>query len=325
MTLVYFDKKLLKMLKISIVIPTYNRPAELKNCISSILKQTIKPNELIIVDDGNLKELPLEQECKDSGVQYIYFKKDKPGLTASKNKGVKIATGDIIFFLDDDVVLLPDYIEEILNVYKGNKEDLIGGVGGLVSNFEPLRLKKRLRRIFDIFFLISGFNEGMVLPSGFCTAFGSTEFPIKKTKEVDFLPGGVCSYRKEIFKEFLFDSIKYLNYGQGEDKDFSYQISKKYKLLCNPKAKLLHFESPKMKLDKKTEGRMFIIKTYLFFSQHVKKGSWSWLLFYYALSGYIASRTMSLVIFPRKWKVEEFKGFFSAIRYILKGDILKVQ
>ena len=217
------------MLKTSIIIPTYNRSSELRNCVESILKQTVKPSELIVVDDGDLSGLPFEKECKDAGIRFIYFKKDKPGLTESRNEGVRLASGCIIFSLDDDVVLFPDYVEEILNVYQDDTDGIGGGVGGMIVNTKPITLSHRLRRIFDVFFLASGFGEGKVLPSGFCTSFGTTGFPIKSKKEVDFLPGCAMSFRKDIFKEFYFtEGLR--DYGFGEDKYFSYAVSKKYSL-----------------------------------------------------------------------------------------------
>ena len=309
------------MFKASVIIPTYNRPLELKNCIKSILEQTVKPYELIVVDDGNLSELPVKKECQEKEIHYIYFKKDKPGLTESRNKGIGLASGDIIFFFDDDVVLFPDYISEILSIYQKDKDGIVGGVGGEVVNRKPLKIRTCLRRLFDIFFLVTGFNEGKVLPSGFCVNYGDTEFTIKKIKKVDFLSGGVCSFRKEVFKEFLFNSEKYLGYGLGEDIEFSYRVSKKYTLIFNPKARLLHLDSPKMSIDDMREGRMYMMNRYIFFSEYVKKGWWSWLFFYYALFGYISIRIISLITLPRREKAGELKGYFLAFGDILKGNI----
>ncbi len=309
----------ISVLRASVIIPTFNRPVELKNCIQSILEQTVRPFELIIIDDGNLQDLPLKKECKDAGIQYRYLKKNKPGLTASRNAGVKLAQGDIIFFLDDDVVLFPDYIQEMLNTY--DEKRIIGGVGGLIANQKPSKFIHPVRRLLDVALLISSFSEGKVLPSGFCINFGETGLPIKRVKEVDFLSGGVSSYRKEIFEEFSFDTEKYLGYGLGEDMDFSYQVSKKYKLMLNPKVRLFHLKSSKMRLDKKEEGRQFIINRYLFFTRHVKKSWWSWLFFFYAIFGYVLIRIISFIILPKTKKIGRIKGYFSAFGDILKGNI----
>ncbi|MBF0327749.1 MAG: glycosyltransferase family 2 protein [Nitrospirae bacterium] len=300
------------MLTASIIIPTYNRPDDLKKCIESILVQTVIPYEVIVVDDGNLDRLPFEEECRKSGIKYIYHKKKIRGLTASRNSGIKLATGDIIFFLDDDVILFPDYVEEILRVYEGDQKEIVGGVGGEIANPKPITSVQKIRRIFNIIFLVSGFHEGKVLPSGFCTNYGTTGSPIHEWTEVDFLSGGVCSFRKQVFQDFSFDSEMFRNYAMGEDKEFSYRVANKYKLIYTPKARLLHMESPKMSPDNFKEGQMFINFTYIFFIKYVKKSIFNWLLFYYALLGYTLSRTIILILSPKK-------GNFDRVRGVIKG------
>lgn len=313
-----------KDLKTSIIIPTYNRPSELKDCIHSILLQTVKPDELIIVDDGQLNEFPFKNELTTAGIKCIYFKKDKPGLTESRNEGVRLSSGDIIFFFDDDVILDSDYIEEILKIYIGNKTDRIGGVGGIQKNRNILNIKDYLLWIPEIFFMVNGFSEGRVLPSGFCIDYGTTPFRIRDNTEVDFLAGCAMSFRKRIFQDFSFDSERYLGYGLGEDKDFSYRVSRKYSFIINPKAMLLHLESTKMRGDRYTFGRKYMIDRYIFFRNHVKKSSWGWIFFYYAVFGYILIRTLIFLVSPKKENINRLRGIFDGIRYILREKKLKV-
>lgn len=308
------------MLKSTVIIPTYNRPEELTNCIESILNQSIKPNEIIVVDDGDLSELPLKDRCIHFGIHYIYFRKNVRGLTASKNAGVRLATGDVILFLDDDTVLFPDYIEQILNTYSLESERPIMGVGGLIANTKLLTFPRRLRRIFNLMFLMAGIEEGKVLPSGFSTDIGTTEFPIKKTSPVDFLQGGASSFRKEIFADFVF-SERYERYGMGEDKDFAYRVSRKHKLVINPKAKLFHFQSPKMRFDAARETQEIVLGRYRLFRRCVKKGWWSWFLFCYALFGYLLVRTIVMCVAFKKENVRKVKGIFQAIKDILFGNV----
>jgi len=299
------------MLEVSIIIPTYNRPSDLKECVRSILGQTTKPRELIIVDDGYLEELPFKNECETCGIRYIYHKKDTPGLTRSRNIGVKLAKSDIIFFLDDDTVLFPDYVEQIMRVYQADSEELIGGVGGAIANYKPVRLEQGIRKLVDVFFLVSGFDEGKVLPSGFCTNYGSSWSPLANIREVDFLSGGVVSYRRNIFDEFMFDQ-RYEDYGLGEDKDFSYRVSRKFKLIYNPGAKVLHMESPDMRIDEVSYGRSLVRFRYRFFKEHVRKKDWHWLLFYYALFGYTLDRTL-IAVFSRD------RRHFQRLLGVIKG------
>ena len=309
------------MLKSSVIVPTYNRPDDLTNFIYSVLNQSLKPDELIIVDDGDLKNPPLKKEIISAGIKYIYHKKLTPGLTESRNAGIKLATGDIIFFFDDDVILEPIYIEETINTYLADQEEIIYGVGGTITNHRLLTPRDHLRKLFNIIFLISGLDEGKVLPSGFCTDFGSTMFPIKNNKSVDFVLGGATSYRKKLFNEFSFTD-RYRSYGEGEDKDFSYPVSKKYKLIINPRAKLEHVKSIQMRPDTIKRERMFIMGRYMFFRDHVKTGLLSWLFFWYAISGYMFIRGLVIIGIPKKDNFLKLKGLFSIIIDIFKGNTL---
>jgi glycosyltransferase involved in cell wall biosynthesis len=308
------------VLRASVIIPTYNRQEELKACVESLLEQTVLPYEVIIVDDGNLTEVPYKEECKRKGIHCVYLKKDQPDANRSRNEGVRLAGGDILFFLDDDVVLYPDYIAEILSVYNDAATNAIGGVGGVLSN-RPFRMKHRVKRILEVMFLISGFREGKVLPSGFCTEYGNTGLPIEVATEVDFLSGGAMSFRKEVFKEFSFTEGMRV-YGLGEDKDFSYPVSRKYKLILSPRARLVHMESPKMRPDEKIKIRKTLIGRYYFFKKHVKKFWWSWILFYYALAGFILTRMIIFAFSPGRRNYKRLQGTMSALKSIIKGDII---
>lgn len=254
----------------SLIIPTYNRVYDLENCLRSILTQTRRPEELVVVDDGALDVVPLWDDLQQAGISCKYVRKDKPGLTESRNLGVSLATKDILFFLDDDVILEPEYLAEIMKVYEYDLESGIGGVGGAMTNKPPLTLLRKIRRIWNIPFFVCGRQEGKVLPSGFGTDFGTTPYPLTTPTDVDFLDGGVSSYRKEIFREFIFTDA-YRRYGFGEDKDFSYRVSRKFRLVFTPKAKLVHLESSTMRPDMRTWGRKFIIGRWLFFATICRK------------------------------------------------------
>jgi glucosyl-dolichyl phosphate glucuronosyltransferase len=307
------------MPQVSVIIPTFNRPAELKNCIRSLLDQSEKPTELIIIDDGNLAEPPLQKECTEKGIYYLYIKKEKPGLAASRNVGAKVAQGDIIFYFDDDVILSSKYIEEVLQVYEEDEAKSFGGVEGVMSNIKPLTASQQFRKIFHMIFLTVGLKEGKVLPSGFVTDYGTKGVPLEKVQEVDFFHGYAMSFRKEIFQEFSFDEKKYQRYGLGEDQDFSYRVSKKYKLIVTPRARLLHLESEKMRPDQERIGRNLIIHRFIFFRDQVKKGCWSWVLFCYALMGFVFLRAILVPFSLDKEKLRRAKGILKGVHDILLG------
>ncbi|MBI5233458.1 MAG: glycosyltransferase family 2 protein [Deltaproteobacteria bacterium] len=305
------------MLKTTVVIPTYNRTSELAACIQSIINQTIKPHEIIVVDDGLCVPPELEKQCADADISYIYIKKQgNPGLTASRNLSIGYATGDIIFFFDDDVVLQPDYIREILKIYEADAPCAIGGVGGFIENRPVLDLKDHIRRFFERIFLITGKEEGKVLSSGFCIDYGDTANPLLKPQAVDFLAGCAMSFRKKVFDELLFD-VQISTYS-GEDKDFSYRVAKRYGLIIAPAARLLHLESPKMRPDRIKQGRNYVVFVRRFFKDYIKEGMFlREVFFWYALAGHILLGAATAMLPPRRAKINRLAGLLLGVKDIL--------
>lgn len=304
----------------SIIIPTYNRPEEIRACIRSVLKQTVKPQEIIVVDDGNLGGFPLRNLCEQEGNACIYHRKTVRGLTRSRNVGIGLASTDILFFLDDDVVLFTDYIDEILQTYALGSFGRIMGVGGSIVNEKPVSKAERLRHLLDRVFGVSGSQEGQVLPSGFSTDFGTTGRELREVTAVDFLPGGVSSYRREVFDLFSF-SEKYSGYGMGEDKDFSYRVSRQYRLVVNPRARLYHRESPKMRYDKARETREIVMGRYNLFRDYLQTTPWSWFRFSYALFGYLVVRSLIVCLSPKKGNRQRVQGILMAIMDMARNRV----
>jgi len=138
--------------QISVVIPTFNRAKMVCDCIASVLEQDDVILEVIVVDDCSSDEtgkMVSEQFGKDARVKYL--RNDKNSFQAvSCNKGAKVACGKYLFFLDDDNILEPHALSELLECF-GRHPD-----AGLVA---PLSVHKResLRNL--IWTLGSDFNR----------------------------------------------------------------------------------------------------------------------------------------------------------------------
>lgn len=101
----------------SVVLPTYNRADWLEQSIQSVLNQTFKDFELIIVDDGstdNTKEVV--EAFKDPRIKY-YFQENQE-RSAARNTGINLASGEYICFLDSDDVYLPWHLEVLVKTIK---------------------------------------------------------------------------------------------------------------------------------------------------------------------------------------------------------------
>lgn len=110
-------------MNISIIIPTYNRYDDLSQTLESIFHQTTYPKEILIIDDSeneSISNLIIKESSRfdNLGVDLKYFRNPhQKGLTIARNLGMKLAYGEIILFLDDDVILDRDSIIQIIKVY----------------------------------------------------------------------------------------------------------------------------------------------------------------------------------------------------------------
>ena len=110
---------------ISVIIPTFNRNAQCKRAIESVLIQSV-PCEIIIVDDGS--EEPI-QFSGETGIHIIKFVRlhDNRGVSAARNRGVRESSNNILCFLDSDDVWLPNKLEQQIKAYQKT-----GGKSGTV-------------------------------------------------------------------------------------------------------------------------------------------------------------------------------------------------
>ena len=103
------------MPKVSIIMPVYNVEKYIHASINSVLNQTYKDYELILVDDGSPDACP--QICDNYSDKYRYIHtihKKNGGLSSARNAGVEMASGEYILFLDSDDTILPETLEKVV-------------------------------------------------------------------------------------------------------------------------------------------------------------------------------------------------------------------
>lgn len=112
---------------VSIVSPCYNGESYLKRYFDAILKQTYRPLELILVNDGSTDKseeiiLSYKKQLKESGIVFKYIKKENQGLGSAINDGLKLTTGEYLIWPDTDDFLYPESIEKRVKFLEENKE-----------------------------------------------------------------------------------------------------------------------------------------------------------------------------------------------------------
>lgn len=253
------------------------RPQPLHRLLVSVMQQTRKPDEILVVDgstnDGTQQMLA---GAGFEGVRYYQVSAQDRGLTRQRNFGIqKVADSSaIICFLDDDTVLEPDYFEQLLSTYIRYPDAL--AVGGYISNevvwetvpegYVPLANEY----VYDGYKRKDGSRFVMRKKLGLDSNVPPAHFPeFGHGRSVGFLPpsnntypvqqimGGVASYRKEVFETMSF-STYFEGYGLYEDADFSLRLSKKGALYVNTAARLQHLHEPDGRPNQYRYGKMVV-------------------------------------------------------------------
>lgn len=114
------------MPKVTIILPVYNVEKYIEDCVESIINQTCKDFELIIVDDGTKdKSIELtERLLSDSCINYRIIHRNNGGLSAARNTGISAAQGKYLCFVDSDDVINPQYVETLLKDIEDNHVEL---------------------------------------------------------------------------------------------------------------------------------------------------------------------------------------------------------
>lgn len=111
---------------ISIIVPVYNLEVYIENCIQSILNQTFKDFELIIVDDGSEDAtFKICKELANSDQRISCIKFNHVGVSSARNEGIKLAKGKFIAFIDGDDMIHPNYLKYLYTTLKQKDADIV--------------------------------------------------------------------------------------------------------------------------------------------------------------------------------------------------------
>ena len=113
--------------KVSIIIPVYNSERYIERCINSILNNTYKNIEIIIINDGSTdsSEKIILQLKKENDEIIKYYYKTNEGPAKARNLGIKLATGKYLMFVDNDDYIDYDYVEKLVNEAESKNYDMV--------------------------------------------------------------------------------------------------------------------------------------------------------------------------------------------------------
>ena len=235
-------------LKISIVIPTLDRPETLKACLASIYKGTYQPHEIILItEEGELAKL--------------------------RNKGLYQATGEIVVFTDDDVEVTEGWLESIAQAFK--RPDVVGVSGPAIIR-PAYRLQRDIFRfrwakaIYDYLFLgRQAHLPGLITRAGTWTT-GASEEACSYEGEVDYLEACNMAVRREAFLKIGGFDEQFRGIGDWSEPDAAYRLKSWGKLWFSKDAKLYHNPSKSGAFLKRKQTGARLENYFLFAARWVK-------------------------------------------------------
>lgn len=177
------------MRKVSIIIPVYNAEKTIEKCVSSILKQTYKNYEVLLIDDGSSDNSldVIQKYKKHENIKVLT--QENHGVAYTRNRGIKEATGDYIMFIDNDDFIDSDYIEKHITAISKENSDIVMSGYRRINVENKVLHEEKLRDTYWSRFIVTA--------------------PWAKVYRRDFL---------------LKNNIEFLSYGIGEDVYFNLLI-----------------------------------------------------------------------------------------------------
>lgn len=228
-------------LSFSVIIPTKDRPNDLARAVRSLLDQTLPPSEIIIVDQscGEPSKLVIATEyamrsdaALDTPALRYILDRTIPCRNAARNRGINLATGDLLLLLDDDVDLERDCLWQLEATYLSHPN--VAGVSAIITNYKPPNM---IYRIWRRIFMAGPFHdERQSIYWNSNSLAGSGAIAVTKVS------GGAASFRRDVIGDVRFDEL--LINGVAEDTDFCLRLPKGARLVIAPAARLAHWHSP---------------------------------------------------------------------------------
>ena len=236
---------------VSVIIPTYKRPEELKRAVTSVLNQSLTNIEIIVVDDNDpldenrrQTEIVMKEYLKDSRIKYLKHQKNKNG-SAARNTGIRVASGRYIAFLDDDDEYEPNRLE-IMNAYMDSLDTVWGGCYSSYKKYMKDGSVQHSTESATGDLLIQALMRSLYISAG-------SNLFLRKTAVDDI----------GLFNE---------NFARNQDLEYLVRVLKKYKLAyVNAETLMIHYDkrTVSFSFEKSMEREMMFEKTFSSFIEQL--------------------------------------------------------
>jgi glucosyl-dolichyl phosphate glucuronosyltransferase len=280
-----------RQLTVSVIVCTKDREEEVETLMRSLCRQHRLPDELIIVDGGAPTELERRVTAAVGGLMPLVYLHTAPGLPRQRNRGITASHGDVVLFLDDDVVLAEDYMQEIVGFLENDATESFAAVQGAVVDCpnrgadRPIEMRGWRRSVGGAIkdtFMLWSMGDGRIKRSGF-PARAQGEQPSR----TEFMSGCSMCMRRGVFDEARFDE-RLTGYAFMEDVDICRQMLRLgHSAAYWPRARLEHHYTTSSRTPAARLGRMMIHNHHYLHCKHTRGSATEHLAFWWSSIGLI--------------------------------------
>lgn len=253
---------------ISVVTPTLYRPLEVMGLLDNLGKQTIMLKELILVDgapSGKDETLHVVETVMADLPYALRYIRHGGGTAIQRNVGIDVAQGKFIAFIDDDIRLEPDFFECILQAFKDDEGQKIGGIAGYITNQHLNPATSRRWQWYRRLRLFTTYEPGRF---DYKTGYPINRYlqpPHDSLRSIDFMGAGCALWRAKVFADGLRFSEFFSGFGVLEDAHMSLQAGRSWILMENGSARCQHLHSQHGREDIRSVSRKTAVNfRYLF-------------------------------------------------------------
>jgi glycosyltransferase involved in cell wall biosynthesis len=257
---------------ISVVTPTFRRSAEIVELLENLSRQTLIPDEIIIVDGAPDDENETANAISGLMEKFpfkIWYIRRRGGTALQRNIGIDAAKGDFIALIDDDVRLEKDFLENIIAIFETDAEKKVGGIVGYRTNQHFKAEESQRWRWYKRLNLLTIYEPGRYDFKCGYPINNNIQPPFSGTRAVDFMTTACTVWRREVFDSGLRFHPFFSDYGVLEDAHFSLRAGQRWELLQSGDARCKELSSPNGRVDRRKIGYKCVVNYYFVFQDIV--------------------------------------------------------
>jgi GT2 family glycosyltransferase len=291
---------------VTAILPTKNRPRLLADAVRTLLAQTVVPQEIVVVDQSAgdegrrlVRELVAGVPAPRRPALVYVWDPAISGAAAARNAGLDLARGELVVFVDDDVVPAADVLERLLQHYARSPE--LAGIAPVITNYPP---PGRVLRLADALFCLGPFRDERQPVYWHWRRYAGALVPVR------MFTGAMMSFRRTAVEGLRFDA-RYRAASVGEDVDLCWALGARGgRLAIATDAHIVHEKAPRPAA--RPEAAQITSWAFVY-DKHVRKTPAARLAFAWFVAGHVLG---ALVATVREWTWAPLASAVAGVRGI---------